>query len=72
MSFEQQQEPIITGRHGFSATLRNYSITMTTEIKTIIDTVRMHYHETPPYEAVRLLKKQLSTVSLSNKQIIFD
>jgi hypothetical protein len=40
-----------TGRHGFSATLRNCSIMMTTEIKTIIDIVHMHHHETPPYEA---------------------
>jgi hypothetical protein len=71
MRFEQQQESVIN-RHGFSATLKNYSIKMTTEIKTIIDTVRMHYHETLPYEAVRLLKTQLSTVSLSDKQIIFD
>jgi len=42
---------------------------MTTKIKTIIDTVRMHYHDTPRYETVRLLKK---TIVDGHKQIGFD
>jgi len=36
-----------------------YPIT-TTEIKTIIDTVRMHHHETQPYGVARLLRKTIA------------
>jgi len=44
---------------------------MTTEIKTIIDTVRMHYHESPQFEAVRQLKKTIVDGQLAEQAISF-